>query len=970
MKSSAPPSSRNRADTFWLAVVVPLLITSSVRGDDTYRSASDGPLTPTKSMALHEIVPGWTMELVASEPNVVDPVAVTWDERGRLFVAEMRDYPTGEGGGTVRLLEDLDHDGVMETSTIFAENLRFPNGLVPWRGGILVTSAPDLLFLKDSNGDGRADIRETILTGFGEGNQQLRVNGPVWGIDNWVYLANGRSGGKIRSASAPESAAIAIDRHDVRFRPGSDDVQIASGFSQFGSAVDAWGNRFINWNTVPFRHVVFPHDALERAAWFSLPNDCQVLDDPVVGNHIFPRSGRPATFNKEPAGYFNASCGIAVDRGGLWPAPDAGSAFVAEPLFNIVHRRLLRPSGSTFEAVRPPGEQDREFLASRDPWFRPVFCASGPDGCLYVADFYREWVEHPDFVRPELRGGVTWNTGTDFGRIYRIRPIGTKPTEIKDLSTASLDELVSQLDDSNGWCRDTARRLLLETSPNGSAERIIERLPSMTPLGRANAYSVLIERGPLPSETIQALGSESDGRVLAVVLDLARQKGIVASLDDTQLQRYAGSANTRLRFEVALASALLNADKRVPVLSRVASVSPADHWLDEAIVCSAAETSVELLAAIAKENPGTTDSRFLSLLSSLAKAVGTRRVAEEQRRFNEWIDSIQGGSPHLSLMAVAGYVAGLTESGEPLPEKLGGKPIEDWFARHRELAVRDSADVRSREAAISFIAHDPEAASTKVLSSIVGSDQPVELRRAALRALRTRTDPDVGRMVLASWAAATPSVKREILDVVLARPERIDALADAMEEGTVTPSELDPDSRRRVLENAPEGRKTALDAMLSSKSSADRSTVIREWREKLPPKGDMGNGKGVFVKNCAGCHQIGDIGTKVGPDIAGLISKSRDQVLEEILDPNRQILPDYVAFQVVTADGIVVNGLLVSEGSNSVTLRRAEGGEEVIPRSQIEEFRSTGRSLMPEGFEQSLSPQDFADLIAFLRQTP
>ena len=219
-----------------------------------------GALSPADSQACFEVVPGHVVELVAAEPLVFDPVAICWDDDGRLFVAEMSDYPNGDGGGRIVMLTDADGDGTIDTRTIFAAGLPFPNGLLAWNGGLLVTAAPNILHLADRDGDGVAETSEVILTGFQAGNQQLRVNGLCSGPDGWVYAANGRSGGSITSPRRPDAPAVSIDRHDLRFRPDTGEVEAVAGFSQFGLAFDAQGQRFSNWNTAPIRQVVFPLD--------------------------------------------------------------------------------------------------------------------------------------------------------------------------------------------------------------------------------------------------------------------------------------------------------------------------------------------------------------------------------------------------------------------------------------------------------------------------------------------------------------------------------------------------------------------------------------------------------------------------------------------------------------------------------------------------------------------------------------
>ena len=414
------PAHRRTSPTIALAIVLRLVL-----GGSPCTAQAPGPLSPADSLACFEVAPGHVVELVAAEPLVFDPVAICWDADGRLFVAEMSDYPNGDGGGRVVTLTDADGDGALDTRTIFAAGLPFPNGLLAWKDGLLVTAAPDILHLADRDGDGAAETREVVLTGFQAGNQQLRVNGLSLGPDGWVYAANGRSGGAITSPRRPGAAAVSIDRHDLRFRPDTGEVEAVAGFSQFGLAFDAWGNRFSNWNTAPIRQVIFPLDVAVRHPLSAPPSDMEVLEDPLQHNRVFPASATPTTFNREPTDAFNASCGLSIDQGSrLVPS---GCAYVCEPLLNIVHRRELIRAGVAVEARRPAGEETREFLASRDPWFRPVFTATGPDGALWICDFYRRWVEHPDFVRAELREGIEWDEGRDRGRIWRVRPRDDAP---------------------------------------------------------------------------------------------------------------------------------------------------------------------------------------------------------------------------------------------------------------------------------------------------------------------------------------------------------------------------------------------------------------------------------------------------------------------------------------------------------------------------------------------------------------
>ena len=307
---------------------------------------SQPPRPPREEQAAFVLAdPALTIELVAAEPEVTSPVAIAWDEEGRLFVAEMLDYPTATTSGRIRMLEDRDGDGRYEHATVFADGLPFPNGVLPCYGGVLVTAAPNIWFFRDDDGDGRADERRVVLTGFGEGNTQLRVNGLTWGLDNWIYVANGRSDGAIRVPADPPDRAVSIRRRDARFRlhavfdPGKRALiptvvalEAIAGFSQFGLPHDDWGNRFPSWNTIPIRHVVLEQDALDRNPYLAETASVAEILDPTDGGRIFGISPPQARFNRESVAFFNASCGPMIERGGCLPAAYHGNAFVCEPL--------------------------------------------------------------------------------------------------------------------------------------------------------------------------------------------------------------------------------------------------------------------------------------------------------------------------------------------------------------------------------------------------------------------------------------------------------------------------------------------------------------------------------------------------------------------------------------------------------------------------------------------------------------
>lgn len=847
-----------------------------------------GPLSPEASQACFEVVPGHTVELVAAEPLVFDPVAVCWDDAGRLFVAEMSDYPNGDGGGRIATLSDADGDGRIDTRTLFAAGLPFPNGLLPWKDGLLVTAAPDILFLADRDGDGAAETREVILTGFNAGNQQLRVNGLTLGPDGWVYAANGRNGGVVTSPRRPDAPAVSIDRHDLRFDPDTGVVEPVAGFSQFGLAFDGQGNRFSNWNTAPIRHVVFPLDVAARHPLSAPPSDMENLEDPLQQNRVFPASASPTTFNREPTDAFNASCGLSIDRGSLlFPS---GCAYVCEPLLNIVHRRELVPRGATFEARRPAGEETREFLASRDSWFRPVFTATGPDGALWICDFYRRWVEHPDFVKADLREGIDWDEGNDRGRIWRVRPTGT--------AQPIGDRAAGRKGDG----------------------------PESPPVAR------------------QRLASAGD--------DLA---AVAASL--------AAAPDPAVRFHVALAAERLDPSARASVLATILATEPHDPWVDAAASCIAEEAGPALVGLlVAGRHPPRA-----AILHGLA--VGSGRRDADHAPLSDVVAGLEAGDPS-ALTLVAGFVAGRRSIGVEAPlESFGGRPLQGWLDEAR-AAVGEPA---SSEAALTLLALDRSDEATAILVRRLAEPMGSEEVTVLLRALRGREPLTVTEGILAAWPTASPAVRRAMIEAMSLTggfSAGLPLLATAIEAGDVAPGDLDPDARRHLLacDSVDPDLRDRLSRLLGGAASPDRAAVVTMVERALPDDGDRQRGGALFAKHCAGCHRSAGVGARVGPDLAAMHTKPRGQILEDILDPNRRLTGEYAAVAIVTKDGESFTGLVSGESPAAVILTIAEGKTASIPRRTIEALRGTGRSLMPEGFEQALSPADFADLLAFLRQ--
>jgi putative membrane-bound dehydrogenase-like protein len=405
-----------------------VLLAVSVTLSDAETPRERGPLSPEEELKTIKVTDGLRVELVAAEPMVESPCAMAFDEKGRIFVAENRGYPrTSEPPqGRIVILESTKGDGHYDKRTVFAEGLTFPNGVMPWDGGLIVTCAPDIFFMRDTDGDGRADEKRVLLTGFEFAKStQLRVNCPTLGPDGWIYFAAGLSAGNITSPGHPEKPAVKMTG-DLRWNPKTGDFETVDGKSQYGLAFDDHGRRFICMNRLPVQHVVLESRWLRRNPHLSFGETVQDCNERTVrtglkgggdGVRLFPISANITTADSH-AGSFSAACGVRIWRGGALPAKFDGCALSCDPTGNLIHADRLIPHGATFSAV--PLLEKHEMFASSDDWCRPVFLTRGPDGALYVCDMYRSTIEHPDYLPEEIRKHTNFELGKKNGRIWRI----------------------------------------------------------------------------------------------------------------------------------------------------------------------------------------------------------------------------------------------------------------------------------------------------------------------------------------------------------------------------------------------------------------------------------------------------------------------------------------------------------------------------------------------------------------------
>lgn len=946
------------------------------------------PLSPRAALPYFDLDAGLRIELVASEPQIESPVAIQFDPDGRLLVVEMLDYPNGPAPGKppqgrIKILEDRDGDGHYEHARVFADKLLFANGLLPWKGGLVVTAAPAILYLEDTDGDGKADRREILYEGFAAQNPQLRVSHPVLGLDGWIHVANGLRGGKVVRHGQKGALPIDLAGRDFRFDLLRDRGEAISGMGQFGNTFDDWGQRFVCDNRHHLRHIVLPDRYLRRNPLLAVAAVVQdtselAMGEAGSGTPIFPLSKNWTTSNLH-AGRFTAACGVHIYLGSLLPQKYHGSAFTCDPTGNLVHQEILTPSGATFRSRAATAK--REFLATPDDWCRPVSLAHGPDGALYVVDTYRAVIEHPEFMPKELKTRPDLLLGKDRGRIWRIVPRDHRTRAIRPgLGKATTARLVDLLAHPDVWWRTTAHRLLLEREDREAIPPLKKLCSSKEPRARVRAAWLLERLGALDVGLIEKLLGDEHPRVREQAVLLA--EGLLTknrTLQD-RLTRMSEDRDARVRFQVALSLGEWDDESIVPALARIALRGADDRWTRAAVASAVPTRAGKLLGTLLGVKDGLTETLSpdrIVLLQELAALVGARQDRAETTAFLAILTAVRGGNADRWHRAgLVGLTEGLARRGQRLGTFLKGigasdratvGAVETLLGDCARVARDAKRELPERLEAIRLLAHAPQEIAEPVLSGLLENDPIPDVRRAAVRGLASFPSPEVPKRLLAVWSSATPTVRQEVIGVLLQQPSRVRVLLDELQAGRIKPRELDALSMRRLMNQGPADLRERARKLLASAVPEGRQKVLARYKAALDQKGEARRGKEVFRTNCASCHHVAGIGTRIGPDISDTRTKTAAMLMTDILDPNAAIDANYLAYQVTTKRGKILTGLLVAETASSLTLKQQDNQVETLLRQDVEEIRSLGQSLMPEGLEKTISVAQMADLLAFLK---
>ncbi len=978
------------------------------------------PSAAETALATFRLPDGFRIEVAASEPEVQNPIAMAFDARGRLFVVELPDYPLGERTGRIKLLEDRDRDGRFETSRVFADGFHFPTGILPWKDGLLVTAAPDIVYIADTDGDGLADTRRVVLTGFAATNPQLRVNGLVYGLDNWIYVSYprvlqpqryarefGDRGFPVRFPDHGDVSPVdALARGtDVRFRMDPPQLEPAAGNGQFGNAFDAWGNHFTVWNSDHIRHVVIQERYASANPHFPVPSSMQSISDHGKAAALFPITRDPLHIHESEIGHFTSASGISVEQGGTFPASFQGAVFVCDPVHNLVHADRLTASGATFWASR--ALEGREFLASTDGWFRPVFSTTGPDGALYIVDFHRKLVEHPEWLPPEMLKSEDIQAGQDLGRIYRVAYGSTKPAAARvQPADAPALRLVEYLEDANLWWRTTAQRLLVargDLSAVPALQAILDRDDGSRPEARLHALWTLDGLGALSVETVLRALRDAHPGIREHAVRLAERYLEDDRITSTLLQMIDDSS-TRTQFQVACTLGTVSAPE-APVrdaLHRLALRHIEDPWFRTAVLTGAAESAgawwVRLTAS--PDFLSTRSEGRGGFLQSVSSIIGSRgqddevegvlaHVASVKDSDGAWwersaLDGLASGLRHRAADSVRlparaqGLLLSLLQTGSPERRRaslevvrtvrlVGSPALHKLLAEASQTAVRRSASADVRAAATGLLGLDPSGGTVSRLESLLSPRHPEAVQLAAAATLLSMRHGAATSGLLRHWQEYTGPVRDLVTAGFFGSRPRVLALVEALEAGTVKAASL-PRARAARLRTYPDADiRLRAQPLLRDTGTSDRPKALQQYRAALKLTGDAERGRRVFGASCTACHRLGGAGFDVGPDVSGLSGRDRENLLLQIVDPNASITAGYEDSLIETTDGRSISGVIVQRTDSAVIVRRAGGGEDTILRSSIARIRSLALSHMPEGLEASMTLQDMADLLHYLK---
>ncbi|GAB5407193.1 MAG: c-type cytochrome [Aureliella sp.] len=1010
------------------AVSQPLFAQSVPAIDSTNRDYSTElprlpPMAPKEALDTFDIAEGFELELVASEPLVADPIAVCFDSRERMFVVEMRDYSeqAEESLGKIALLEDTDRDGLMDKRTEFAGGLSWPTAIWCWRNGVIVAHPPYLSWLGDRDGDNKAEIREDWFVGFGRSNVQGLVNSLRWSPRGYIVGATSSAAAKLE-ATDPKTAkqSLVLRGRDFAIDPLNKTISPRTGGGQHGLFLNAFGDKFVTSNSDHLQQVVeFETWLTTRQTNIPMPRSRRSIAEDGPQAEVFRTSPvepwrvvrtrlrtkgivpGPVEGGGRAAGYFTGATGTyIVHHEADFGIEGHDTALVCDVGSNLIHRKQLVDQGLYWSGRRIDAAS--ELVRSRDTWFRPVQLTDGPDGAVYIADMYREVIEHPKSLPPVIKQHLDLTSGRDRGRIYRLRRRDTHAPEPSPLlANITAAQWVSELTSPISWRRSMASQLLLQwchdnrdsaqiasileltrtlaTRPlpaqSKSTAEVAGRILAMHLLARNGYFDrsvatevLLANRHPRCVEHILELLTTLQLLDPTRVSDASKPEDARESADAGRLEQLLTGLelpDSRMQLAMCKLASTAAPQLRDKLAGRVITASQQTGINEPLVTWALAEVAPELVShnIVSRESnmPPHVQQQLAWLMptwpmmlqrsNTFRSQVRQRLTTRETPTYTTWIHTL------LSLSS---------KQRDAILDSIGGN-IRSVLVANATASLEREPFSTADALQLQLVADDFFAAwiEKHLNSSLSG-----EVALTVAQGLSSRPTARRTRLLVEQMPQMTPNVRSELLRQIANRPDLIPELVAGLESGKISRTWIPVDLQRQIILGASDEASKTLTSIFKQASS-DRAAVIQAYADmetRRPTADDLRRGSEVFTQSCSQCHRIGSVGADVGPPLKQLGSKAPRELLETILDPNREVDPKYLGYQVLLDDGRAFAGIVTDESADQLTLRQSGGKTVTVLRQDIDMLKSTDQSLMPEGLEQQISPSQMQSLIHYLRQ--
>ncbi len=996
-----------------------------VQGDP--KTTMQLPLSVEESMKHYSMPEGMALRLYADERNfLAKPIAMNWDERGRLWICETLDYPNelGQNRDRIRICEDTDGDHVADKFTIFAEGLSVPTAIMIYRGGAVVHNATETIYLKDTDGDDKADQTTVLMTGFNAGDTHGGISNFRYGLDNWIWAMQGYND------STPEFDGKKADSFrqgfwrfklsnsdppkvtDVEFIRSTNNNTWGLGLSEDGLIFGSTANHN------PSTFVPIPNRYYEKVRGWAAP-DIGTIADTWKFSAITENIRQVDQF-----GGYTAGAGHALYTARTFPMQWWNkTAFVCEPTGHLIGTFLLRRDGATYKSTSPTN-----LLASDDEWASPIMAEVGPDGAVWVIDWYNFIIQHNPTPNGFKNGkGNAYESDLrdkKHGRIYRVLPSAEGKDVMhpwKSLADASVTELVATLKHPSMNWRLQAQRLLVERISADTRENILS--PVLELIRDQSVDEIGLNVGAMHG--LQTLGATAYGNLnpeyksasfVKPVIETALvhpspgvRRNAIAVLPHDEfglaalLKAYAlfsdSDAQVRLQAFVTL-SDMPASDDAASVIFAAAAMAPTDPVIVDALTIAASVHCTKGLSKFSAVAGKETSASSLQIVGRISEHLG--RTRPDVAALEAMLMDLASAEPKVIDAALQGLAEGL-------PAKFDVKTTEGMDKAFAKLLEATSGSARSKVVRVAGVCGSKalESYSKEIVDSLLkvvadneaDSAERVNAAKEAvsfqstnadvlatvLEVINLQTVPDVGvglieaagqsmlenagELIIERADQMTPQMKSAAMRVLLSRPATTSALLAAIESGKLEIGDLSLDQKQALRAHPDKDIRAIAEKLMAAGGGlpdADRDKVLKSLLSICEEKGDGKAGKAMFIKHCSKCHLHGTEGKAIGPNLTGMAVHPKHELLTHIIDPSRSVEGNFRIYTVVKTDGIVLNGMMSGESRTAITLIDTEGKENQIAREDIEELVRSRKSVMPEGFEKQMTNEELSNLLTFL----